>query len=74
MSPAQLSLILRCIAEDYVEVGYINSVNPRTAEALVEAGLLVHDWPPGYQGPVRRSYVRLVRRHELLLFEENENG
>ena len=30
---------------EMVEVGWINGVNPRTAESLIEAGILVSDQP-----------------------------
>ena len=30
----------------YIEVGWINGVNPRTAQALIEKGLVIEDYPP----------------------------
>ena len=64
MTPSQASLINRCIDEDFVEIGRINGVSSRTADCLVEAGLLEHDYPPFYKGPATRGYVRLRYRKE----------
>ena len=59
MTDKQLQLINRCIDEVHVEVGWINGVNPRTAESLVEKGVLVYDFPSQWRGSPTLSVVRL---------------
>jgi hypothetical protein len=78
MTNAQIALMKRAI-EAYVtadepnhrlvEVGKINGVNPRTAQSLVDAGLLVWDMP-SYAEVYTSGHVRLPLRHEL----ENTDG
>ncbi len=69
MTPKQIELIKKCIevGANCVEVGWINGVNPRTAEALVDAGILTYDWPINYHGTSRQSYVRLRKKDEVEL-------
>lgn len=54
----QLELIKRCIDEGFVEVGMINSVNPRTAESLVVAEILEYDYPPDCENELL-TFVRI---------------
>lgn len=61
----QLELIERCISQDFVEVGWINGVNPRTAESLVERGVLEYDYPPFWEGSPRIGFVRIRTAKEI---------
>ena len=69
MTNAQISLIKKCIlaGDECVEVGWINGVNPRTAECLINQGILKEDWPPLYEGQSNHSYVRLLTTEEMLI-------
>ncbi len=49
---------------ELVEVGRINSVNARTADSLVSAGVLVTDMP-SYASELTSTHVRLPRMDEL---------
>jgi hypothetical protein len=49
---------------ELVEVGWINGVNPRTADSLVRSGVLVTDMP--FDSDVHtNTHVRLPRLDEL---------
>jgi len=74
MTKPQITLLKRCIHSDrhcegkhdwrLVEVGMINGVDPRTAETLVNAGLLVYDWPT-WTSEITNNHVRLPNSDEI---------
>ncbi len=67
MTPAQLKLLLAIIAapDGYVEVG-AEGHPTRTADVLLEKGLIAQTWPEEYQNP-GLFFVRLVTPGEAEL-------
>lgn len=66
MTPKQIQLLKKCIYklrtadsidEELVEVGSINGVDPRTAKSLVDAELLVYDFP-SWANEITHDHVR----------------
>ena len=73
MTKAQIELLKRCILcvrtaenrdHEMVEVGLKGGVSKRTAKSLVDAGLLVEDWPT-WSSEFTRVRVRLPREDEI---------
>ena len=73
MTKAQIELLKKCIYalrtaeyknEEVVEVGKINGVDPRTAQSLLDAGLLVTDWP-SYANEHTNTHVRFPTAEEM---------
>ena len=73
VSKNQIELLRKCIfaarsakcrLDELVEVGPINGVDKRTAESLVNAGLLVYDMPT-YGTSSTKDHVRLPVASEI---------
>lgn len=73
MTNSQIQLLKRCIYalrqkddhdDELVEVGRFSGVDPRTAESLVEAGILVYDLPR-WANECTSSHVRFPTLKEI---------
>ena len=73
MTKSQIELLKKCIYalrtaeyknEELVEVGKINGVDPRTAQSLIDAGILTTDMP-SYTTEFTNTHVRFPTENEM---------